>query len=1689
MIKRTWYRERCIQFFVRKWKTWGASGRSLQCSFVRPMRYYLVNEPYNIFFLDCGRKYYSVDSIKKLIDNASAAGFNYIQLAVGNDGLRFLLDDMSLTVNGTTYDSSAVSNAIHAGNETYYNFDVDELTQDEMDTIIAYANEKGMGVIPCVNTPGHMDAILSAATSLTGTNCAYNGSVRTIDVTNSTAVAFTWALLQKYIDYFAGKGCQLFNMGADEYANDKYDSGSMGFGNLQSTGKYSYYVQYVNQVAAMIKTAGMNPMAFNDGIYFKSNTSSGTIDTDIVVCYWSAGWGSYKPMPASELASKGFRLINTHGDYYWVLGKNDAQCSAEKASKFDPKTFQGSTIDDPLGSMFCIWADYPGAETEANVISKTADTIAAFGATLPKDGIVISDAANNGGQLETGKTMVLTANKTVDWTTSDAGVASIAASDPEAVMAAAETGAVNATAITVTAVAPGSATITAAAGGKTATYAVTVNDPGTKTVTVTVGGTTEVTVDGDVTGTYETGNTGIATVTTEPVKTEAGTKYTPVTSIGAGEFYVSTTKDDPNPTLKVTLEGATNNQYYVLSGEKYCYPNAYYNYGWTPYWSFNCATATQKRQSESVTIANSDNGAFVVSRSVTGGYGGNYSTTAYLTISDGELAATGTQSEAKLYFYAEETVPAKTQTKITFKGVSVGQTSVTIGGVKYNINVIAEDLTKVTPLTIEYWITNAKVYESNKNSASSVKISAAEAYSEEGIAVEKSVPATANTYFNGDTAVSVYYWQTMRLAYSDRQTAKDGNDGTSKGETLTHIRYLNSKWQYKTLAGDWKDFQSDDQVVAYYLQKTDVTKEITTYVKDWGFDTSKTTEDWSGGKGQVALTVAVVYPDGTVSPAEGELYAKSTTIFNYWDNRDIGIVSPTNNSDYTISKITVTSGKRDKNTDKDVWYADDTITWEKEENAAGKQWYNETTVWDKTKDAGTTPVVNGAASNITWSAKNTAKLVLIYLEPVEKKTNLNLVYFNRTSNETILSTQVSMKYTQGETEPSYTTELMNASDEVIGSKKNWASTTPDEADYLPDDAYVVNSNDKKQTFSKEISTVPDVSDKYRSGLYKYDGAEISEDGKTLTLYYVVDTSKLSANYVLDFGTPVKIPMSDIVSNPDDLENVTWNETALKAGTLAYNDGTKVLTYTPTKVLNETYALSFTLKFTSGETQKVTIGVMPASNVLYEENFLTTEEARWSNTNFANHTTAQQTQKVGDTETTYNVFGYDSNASAVGANGYWQMENLDQKNDLGKPLTTTFYGNAFDLIGDCGEDTGRVLIAIVNKDDSSQRVKMIDVDTRYNAGTLHQVPLAHAVMTGDAHYQVEIYATKLPESTTTVNTPRGVASYAYDASAEEDEFLNQVLDAYGITMDDVDYISTATADTLDADSNGVAVYSSTRTATSTITHKKGTHVEIDGFRVYRSTADDVAKNYPESEQNVEYKNILDVVGSVVTAYTEGGTVTECAVTAYEAQGGPQNEIYLGKDQSVVIQVSNAKPIQVSLRAVSGETSWSTSSSSQNVTITSNTEMYYTITPDSNNTVTITNKGENLLALGNVKAKNTEKFVSAENMDPEDVLESVRAAYGSSSEEPEVFTPETFTVKTTSTPVIRNKVVTLKVNVSSDVAYITVNGVKYTRTGLQGLFQKTRTIRVVNTVKKGQTKTYEVVAYNADGVASETITVTG
>ena len=350
-----------------------------------------------IAMLDSGRKYFSADWVKAFLYEAKADGYTHVMLAVGNDGMRFLLDDMSLSVGGKTYSSDAVASAIRAGNNAYTTASSGEWTESEMDEFFATAKKAGIEIIPLLNSPGHMDSVLYAASSLTGTNCSYNGSSRTIDVTNDTAVRFSQAFLQKYVDYFAGKGCRYFNFGADEYANDRYTSGSMGFGSLQSSGKYGYFIKYVNELAAMVKQAGMTPIAFNDGIEFANKMSASvgsttyTFDRDIVVCYWSGGWSGYTPRTAANLASDGFRIINTTGDFYYVLGKNDSFDNGYTyAANWSNYKVCGTSLSasSVIGGMFCMWSDYPGAETQTQEAKKIRLPLRAMG--LAMDGAYTS---------------------------------------------------------------------------------------------------------------------------------------------------------------------------------------------------------------------------------------------------------------------------------------------------------------------------------------------------------------------------------------------------------------------------------------------------------------------------------------------------------------------------------------------------------------------------------------------------------------------------------------------------------------------------------------------------------------------------------------------------------------------------------------------------------------------------------------------------------------------------------------------------------------------------------------------------------------------------------------------------------------------------------------------------------------------------------------------------------------------------------------------------------------------------------------------------------------------------------------------------------------------------------------------------------------------------------------------------
>ena len=651
-----------------------------------------------IVHLDCGRKYFSVEEIKGVIDMAAENLYTHVELAFGNEGLRFLLDDMSVSVNGASYESDAVTAAVQTGNRSYTTYSSGELTESEMDTILAYAAEQGISIIPLLNSPGHMNALMDAGEALTGTTMAYNGSARTIDVTNETATAFTLAVLAKYVAYFAEKGCTHFNLGADEYANDKYTTGAMGFGQLQSRGQYADYIAYVNNAAAIIKEAGMTPMAFNDGIYFNNVTSSGTFDSDIAVCFWTAGWTpNYTVASASTLAQQGHEIINTNDNWYYVLGNTTGYYNLSRAQTGTKETACTTVLTDssgsvtPIGCMLCIWCDSPSvsyttAEKEniSGLLSNLAENNADYFKAPENSGdeVTLTDS-------ETG--IAVTADKLQTLTVSHV--------TPAPVM----DGWLNSVAYDITLTDLSGAPYTGAAevaipvpdGWNTAYLRAYVQESGSysriggayadgvytasvphfsvvaladidptasKTEQITLGiGESKTITDGD--GNFESTYTGkgldtaIATVVVDGTTIEGGTVETIVTSITSGQSYYIKSGDQYlsadgtfgtlETAAKWTVESASKNRYRLINGN-----NRYLLH-------FNNKYTTTSYRDNSALFRFTNN-KFVVSNDTSL-----------------ELGSAVTITETA----------AVDQTEITFTGMAAGTTSVTIGNTTYNITV------------------------------------------------------------------------------------------------------------------------------------------------------------------------------------------------------------------------------------------------------------------------------------------------------------------------------------------------------------------------------------------------------------------------------------------------------------------------------------------------------------------------------------------------------------------------------------------------------------------------------------------------------------------------------------------------------------------------------------------------------------------------------------------------------------------------------------------------------------------------------------------------------------------------------------------------------------------------------------------------------------------------------------------
>lgn len=1660
---------------------------------------------YRIVHIDCGRKYFSVTDLKKIIDYAAASNYTHVELAFGNDGLRFLLDDMEVTASGVTYASEAVKSAIQAGNKAFYDAGTNELTQTQMNDIISYANGKGIGIIPMFDAPGHLQTVVRAMATLgvatnkyttpttSGTSVNY-----AINFTDAASVNFVQALMQKYITYFAGKGCTMFNIAADE----------CGFTSMSTT-TYTAYANLVNSMAAMVQNAGMTALAFNDGIYHIGLTTSVEFDTNIAVCYWDAT--STKYAPAATLAGKGFKIINTHNKWYYVIGASDTGWYGATWSKNNMKGTGASDCiankcdvtdggyQTKTGCMNAIWCDTPSKDANMATIEDHIKTLAnveyntayftEVKAPEEVDLPAVNDPETDVGVVVKGQEGQTAAVKVEAKAARTEGLPASA----EKAVSYEITPSVENTAYTgagkVTLPVPAEwkdntdrvrgyivtngkvETITGTYSETTGKYTFTVphfSEMGLlllaadaaypeKNITVTVGGTaTEKVTGANHTGNYTTGDETIASVTvTGKDETAGSAKYTPT------KVSYSALAGNNSSWIKT--------QYYYKSGSNYYPVYAYRESSYGGYYTYYYGYSVTDSATDVTKIASS------------------------WWSSDTVTVYTKTGGD-----------PIPASTTITFKGNKVGDTYVIIGGVKYNIHVTKEDTSKVDPLPIQLWITNIPIqvdtsayeggptsgsYRSNNNwseqKAWYVDVSASVAYGEKGVELSKVLPASMTRYENnitywiakqsGKAAMNLVLWSGRIHNKADSNIQKIWDvDYSNSGDEFTYVRYYGGEWAVSSDQSNWivvtganstTSYSScTQQLAAYYMIRTEITSEVSTDVADWGYVSSDKNYSGQISKGYyVMLDFAVKYEGGTRNPntfpqtdktfvfhcntGDNSGAVKQDSSGNYY--RQLNNFRGMNSGDYEIYMVTVTMTEDAvsdtlSSTTSYAYNGEEQIVWAIDEATRDNSNLNEyqaITSGDTTYsgcDIGGDPYVRGVEVYNKHGA-----LITYYIRTRAVEGQLTVHYIDKATGKQFHYYNIIVKDINDPTQRFKETIALN--------QPNW------KGDLFDGD--VVNKLGVTQIVSSDLSTMPSVPPAYRYAI-DYQCVEVTrnEERTDVYLYYEFVGSK---TFVVDFGLPLKITPADFSA---ELTNATLNKVSVTDSAYATitTDTEKNVIYTLNKTIDgeDTITVAYDGNITvDGKVQSgfvsYTVKVIPASTVYYEDSFATFYDAGSADAKTAfdasigadkmgqwyvegtEQTAEQALEVLGEKK---NVYGYDeayknSTTFSMGsAKKVTVNANTYKENNSSWPTATFTFKGTGFDVISLTSNTSGTFFVTVTNKKTGEVVRKNTIDTYYGYHRDENGNWVAEANNPNTLYQIPVMKIK------------GLECAEYDVE-----------------------IKVAYASFLDHTSN--ASYS----------------FWLDAIRVY----DPMGKGYDytgsdnksDNETNPGYVELRQVLVDANSLGENGavfidGNNNETSVADY-ANYGPNHEVYLAGNQAIAFKlIANKQPtgVQLAAKQLTGTEATLTvtgakigkhgNTADTALKLTSGTDMYYELSGINwtqasgsdyyeTDVITLMNSGESgIVALTNLKLVNAQYVDKRDDLanaaDDEvlvtmamdaDIAQVAVAAVDSvlHPQEVKTFTPERFEASWNRSSVRVGEKATLTVKTSEDVEAITVNGV--------------------------------------------------
>ena len=211
-----------------------------------------------------------------------------------------------------------------------------------------------------------------------------------------------------------------------------------------------------------------------------------------------------------------------------------------------------------------------------------------------------------------------------------------------------------------------------------------------------------------------------------------------------------------------------------------------------------------------------------------------------------------------------------------------------------SLDVDAYSLNGVNTIEAEYWITNARATDANGVNTLTISSNRTGITEEDGIPVTELAPEIRNNIIGYETTV---FGHARVLSGRQRQIAYRTDRSTS-GTEIDAIRYHDSYRKYFEYhdkeTGNWKRFDNNDQLVFYYLVRTDYSRMVQIDVSDWTVDDEPSFDD----RRSVTYQVYVKGADGSYTRTGNR---------KFWYNKTFTVssvlVRQTDADHYTIDSV------------------------------------------------------------------------------------------------------------------------------------------------------------------------------------------------------------------------------------------------------------------------------------------------------------------------------------------------------------------------------------------------------------------------------------------------------------------------------------------------------------------------------------------------------------------------------------------------------------------------------------------------------------------------------------------------------------------------------------------------------------------------------------------------------------------